>query len=50
VGAWSVAVGEAAALPRDVVRATAVARWDLRRMVDEYEQLYRSLSHEGAAA
>jgi glycosyltransferase involved in cell wall biosynthesis len=50
VRALSVAVGEAAALPRDVVRATAVARWDLRRMVDEYEQLYRSLSHEGAAA
>jgi glycosyltransferase involved in cell wall biosynthesis len=44
------AAHEAAALPRDVVRTTAVARWDLRRMVDEYEQLYRSLASRGAAA
>jgi glycosyltransferase involved in cell wall biosynthesis len=44
------AIGEAARLPRARVRAAAVERWGLARMVDEYEALYRSMSLQGAAA
>jgi glycosyltransferase involved in cell wall biosynthesis len=44
------AIGEAGRLARDRVRATAVARWGLGRMVDQYEVLYRTLTSQGAAA
>jgi glycosyltransferase involved in cell wall biosynthesis len=38
-------VAAAMALDRAQVRAAAVARFDYRRMVDEYEALYRRLAH-----
>ncbi|ANH38065.1 Glycogen synthase [Nocardioides dokdonensis FR1436] len=50
VDALAVAVLRAAALPRDVVRATAVRDCSLERMVDEYEELYRSLARAGRPA
>jgi glycosyltransferase involved in cell wall biosynthesis len=50
VAALGRAIRAAAALPRGQVRATAVARWSLRRMVDEYESLYREVGERGDAA
>lgn len=44
------AVTAAAELPREDVRAAAVARWGLHRMVDEYEVVYRSMTRQGMAA
>jgi glycosyltransferase involved in cell wall biosynthesis len=44
------AIRAAALLPRDRVRATAVERWDLSRMVDQYESIYESMSQQGVAA
>ncbi len=44
------AISEAAMLPRDQVRNTAVARWGLTRMVDEYEIVYRAVANHGVAA
>ncbi len=50
IPALAAAIGKAAALPRAGVRSTAVARWGLRRMVDEYEAVYRSVAGHGVAA
>jgi glycosyltransferase involved in cell wall biosynthesis len=44
------AIHSAVRLPRPEVRATAVARWGLDQMVDQYETLYRSMASQGAAA
>jgi glycosyltransferase involved in cell wall biosynthesis len=44
------AVAAATSLPREQVRATAVARWSLDRMADEYESLYRAAAGRGVAA
>jgi glycosyltransferase involved in cell wall biosynthesis len=44
------AIREAADLSRTRVRAVAVEKWGLARMVDEYEALYRSLARRGVAA
>jgi glycosyltransferase involved in cell wall biosynthesis len=48
--ALAAAMQEASDLPRADVRAVAVGRWGLARMVDQYECLYRSMSVRGAAA
>jgi glycosyltransferase involved in cell wall biosynthesis len=50
VAALGRVIHEAAAIPRSEVRATAVARWGLTRMVDQYEALYRSMTRHGEAA
>jgi glycosyltransferase involved in cell wall biosynthesis len=44
------AIHAASALSRDRVRATAVGKWGLARMVDQYEVIYQSMSRHGAAA
>ena len=43
------AVTEAMELDRARVRASALERFDFRRMVDDYERLYRRLAAEGPA-
>jgi glycosyltransferase involved in cell wall biosynthesis len=44
------AIHEASFLARARVRAAAVEKWGLARMVDQYEDLYRSMLLRGAAA
>jgi glycosyltransferase involved in cell wall biosynthesis len=44
------AIEATSALCRSQVRATAVAKWGLTRMVDEYEAIYRSMTDEVRAA
>lgn len=50
VGALGAVMIEAAALDREAVRATACRRHSIRRMVDEYEHVYRVQMSMGAAA
>jgi glycosyltransferase involved in cell wall biosynthesis len=44
------AMHEASGLSRERVRAIAVEKWGLVRMVDQYEAIYYSMSRQGAAA
>jgi glycosyltransferase involved in cell wall biosynthesis len=48
--ALGAAIHQASALSRARVRRTAVERWGLARMVDQYEAIYRSMSRRGIAA
>lgn len=50
IAALASAIHEASALSRTRVRAVAVEKWALARMVDQYEAIYRSMSRLGAAA
>jgi glycosyltransferase involved in cell wall biosynthesis len=44
------AIPEVAALCRGRVRAAAVEKWGLARMVDQYEAIYQSMAGQGVAA
>lgn len=50
IAALATAIRDASTLSREQVRATAVRKWGLARMVDQYEDIYHSVSSKGVAA